>query len=400
MKIISIANQKGGCGKTTTAINLAMSLGFNGQRTLLIDLDPQAHATLGLNVDDQNSLYNVISRLTPRKLKIKDIIRKADKNFDIVPSNVLVGTLEQELADEIGREMKLVEVLAELNGQYDFVLIDCPPSLGFLTINSLRASSEVIIPVETSRFSMQGVDHLMDIVNLIRERLNHPVAPKVLITMFDSRLRHSFSMLAKMKDKFSHMLFDTIVHVNVKLKESAVMGEAVLKYDKYCRGSKDYLSLAREMLTAGRPAEIAQAKATAKAEAKVKAALKAEEIASAPVPVDVIAETTPQTNYEPSQRMQELVAKESAEFLKVATFALKSPEARSVYVTGSFNDWSLDESCRMNNNNGLWSLTLDLKPGIYKYQFIVDGKWQEDPENKVTERNSFGDINSLIEVKA
>ncbi len=395
MKIISIANQKGGCGKTTTAINLAMSLGFNGQKTLLIDLDPQAHATLGLNVDDQNSLYNVISRLTPRKLKIKDIIRKADKNFDIVPSNVLVGTLEQELADEIGREMKLVEVLSELNGQYDFVLIDCPPSLGFLTINSLRASSEVIIPVETSRFSMQGVDHLMDIVNLIRERLNHPVAPKVLITMFDSRLRHSFSMLAKMKDKFSNMLFDTIVHVNVKLKESAVMGEAVLKYDKYCRGSKDYLSLAREILTAGRPAEIAQAKATAKAEAKVKAAIKAEEKASE----EAIAQAAVQA-YEPSQRMQELVAKESAEFVKAATFALKAADAKSVYVTGSFNDWSLDESCRLNNNNGLWSLNLDLKPGIYKYQFIVDGKWQEDPENKVTERNSFGDINSLIEVKA
>jgi chromosome partitioning protein len=154
MKIISIANQKGGCGKTTTAINLASTLGFNGQRTLLIDLDPQAHATLGLNIDDSNSLYNVISKLTPRKLKIKDIIKKADKSFDIVPSNVLVGTLEQELADEIGRELKLVEILADLKGQYDYVLIDCPPSLGFLTVNSLRASDEVIIPVETSRFSV------------------------------------------------------------------------------------------------------------------------------------------------------------------------------------------------------------------------------------------------------
>jgi len=366
MKIISIANQKGGCGKTTTAINLASTLAFNGQRVLLIDLDPQAHATLGLNIDDGNSLYNVISRLTPRKLKIKDIIKKVSRNFDITPSNVLLGTLEQELADEIGRELKLTESIADIKGQYDYILIDCPPSLGFLTVNSLRASDEAIIPVETSRFSMQGVDHLTDIINLIRDRLNHPVASRVLITMFDSRLRHSFSMQAKMKEKFGSLLFDTIVHVNVKLKESAVMGEAVLKYDKYCRGSKDYLSLAREILTNDR-------------------------VIAAP------AGKTP--GHKTSERMQELVEKETGEFLAACQFSLRAPGAQTVFVTGSFNDWSLDESCRMANNNGTWELKMPLKPGVYKYQFIVDGKWQEDPANTSTERNSFGDINSLIEVK-
>jgi len=384
MKIISIANQKGGCGKTTTAINLASSLGVSNQKTLLIDLDPQAHATLGLNVDDQNSLYNCISKLTPHKLKIKDIIKKVDKNFDIVPSNVLVGTLEQELADEIGRELKLTEIINEIKDRYDYILIDCPPSLGFLTVNALRASDEVIIPVETSRFSMQGVDHLMDIANLIRERLNHPVLAKVLITMFDSRLRHSFTMLGKMKEKFSGMLFDTIVHVNVKLKEAAVMGEAVIKYDKYCRGSKDYLSLAREILTVDRvniPAPVRE--------------IVRKEI----VPQEVTAPADTQS-YEPSERMKELVETETAEFLSATAFCLKAPEAKSVYVTGSFNDWSLDESCRMTNNEGVWVLKVNLKPGVYKYQFIVDGKWQGDPANSNIERNSFGDINSLIEVKA
>ena len=281
------------------------------------------------------------------------------KNFDIVPSNVLVGTLEQELTDEIGRELKLTEIIDEIKGLYDYILIDCPPSLGFLTVNAIRASDEIIIPVETSRFSMQGVDHLMDIANLIRERLNHPVGAKVLITMFDSRLRHSFTMLGKMKEKFAGMLFDTIVHVNVKLKEAAVMGEAVIKYDKYCRGSKDYMGLAREILTNGR-----------------------------------------QPTYEPSERMQELVQKETEEFLGTTAFCLKAPQAKSVYVTGSLNDWSLDESCRMSNNDGVWTLKVNLKPGTYKYQFIVDGKWQEDPANTNIERNSFGEINSLVEVKA
>ncbi len=364
MKIISIANQKGGCGKTTTAINLAATLAINAKKTLLVDLDPQAHATLGLNVDDRSSLYNCISKLTPHKLKIKDIITKVSKNFDIVPSNVLVGTLEQELADEIGRELKLDEVINEIKGLYDYVLIDCPPSLAFLTVNAIRASDEIIIPVETSRFAMQGVDHLMDIANLIRERLNHPVGAKVLITMFDSRLRHSFTMLGKMKEKFTGMLFDTIVHTNVKLKEAAVMGEAVIKYDKYCRGAKDYMGLAREILTEGRHSNLPEAK------------------------------------YEPSERMQELIQKETAEFLKGTAFCLKAPGAKSVYVTGSFNDWSLDESCRMSNSEGIWTLKVNLKPGTYKYQFIVDGEWQQDPANTSIERNSFGDINSVIEVKA
>jgi len=385
MKIISIANQKGGCGKTTTSINLAATLGVSGQKIILIDLDPQAHATLGLNVNDQNSLYNCISKLTPHKLRIKDIIKAVDKNFDIVPSNVLVGTLEQELADEIGRELKLVDIINEIKDSYDYILIDCPPSLGFLTVNAIRASDEIIIPVETSRFSMQGVDHLMDIANLIRERLNHPVKAKVLITMFDSRLRHSFTMLGKMKEKFSGMLFDTIVHTNVKLKEAAVMGEAVIKYDKYCRGTKDYMCLAREILTIDRHPSLPEIKLPPKQE---------------PEPVQQQAADLAAAPYEPSQRMQELIQKETGEFLSATAFALKAPQAKSVYVTGSFNDWSLDESCRMSNNEGVWSLKVNLKPGTYRYQFIVDGQWQEDPANTNVERNSFGDINSLIEVKA
>ncbi len=382
MKIISIANQKGGCGKTTTAINLASTLGFNDKKTLLIDLDPQAHATLGLNIDDSYSLYNVISKLTPRKLRIKEIIKRVDKNFDIVPSNVLVGTLEQELADEIGRELKLVEIIEEIKEEYDYILIDCPPSLGFLTVNAIRASDQVIIPVETSRFSMQGVDHLTDIINLIRDRLNHSVQERILVTMFDSRLRHSFTMFSKMKEKFGQLLYDTIVHINVKLKESAVMGEAVLKYDKYCRGSKDYLSLAREILLLDK--QISPPSVEKTIERAVEESSEEQEQAK---------------TYEPSSRMQELVTKESSDFLGLATFTLKAPTAKSVYVTGSFNDWSLDEKCRMIHQDGLWTVALSLKPGTYKYQFIVDGKWQEDPENITTERNSFGDINSLIEVK-
>jgi chromosome partitioning protein len=367
MKIISIANQKGGCGKTTTAINLVAALSTNGKKSLLVDLDPQAHATLGLNVDDQNSLYNVISKITPRKLSIRDIIRKVEKNFDIVPSNILVGTLEQELADEIGRETKLVEILDSIKDSYDYIIIDCPPSLGFLTVNSIRASSEVIIPVETSRFSMQGVEHLMDIVNLIRDRLNHLVDPRVLITMFDSRLRHSFSMLDTIKAKYGDMIFDTIVHTNVKLKESAVMGKTVLTYDKYCRGAKDYYSLAKEMIS--------------RAEGRMP---------GSKLPTEKIEFTT---------RMQETVAREM-ETLLYATFSLYAPKAQSVYVAGSFNDWSLNESGRMQKEGDTWTLRLPLDAGTYEYQFVVDGRWMYDPANDRRVNNGFGDMNSVLELAA
>lgn len=363
MKIISIGNQKGGCGKTTTAINLAAALSHNGKKTLLIDLDPQAHASLGLNFESQDSMYNVISRIAPRKLSINQIIKRVEKNFDIIPSNLLVGTLEQELADEIGRELKLLEVLKPLEESYDYILIDCPPSLGFLTINAMRASDEVYIPVETSRFSLQGVHHLLDIVHLIFERLNHNLDHKILITMFDSRLRHSFAMLAKIREMFKDSLFDTIIHVNVKLKESAVMGKTVSSYDKYCRGSKDYFSLAKEIIAV-------------------------HEQQNAPVSEEVF-----------SHRMRDVVQKEMRDFAQPTRFILEAPEAQSVYVTGSFNDWSLDEKFCMICTEGVWTIDVPLKPGNYRYQFIVDGRWREDPKNPSQERNSFGDINSLIEVE-
>ncbi len=376
MRTIAIANQKGGCGKTTTAINLAAALGKNGRRVLLIDLDPQAHASLGLNVESQDSIYNVISRLTPRKLRLANITQRVENSFDIVPSNILVGTLEQELADEIGRELKLSEVIAAVKENYDYILIDCAPSLGILTVNALRASDELIIPVETSRFSIQGVEHLLDIVNLVRDRLNHTVQCRVLITMFDSRLRHSFAMLETFRQKFSELLFDTIVHTNVKLKESAVMGQTVAVYDKYSRGSKDYFTLAKEIIYAEKKEVVAAAPA---AQAAVNAETKAF-----------------------SARMETLVKQEvkNIQQLSSVCFRYESAGAKSVFVTGSFNDWSLDDHCRLKQVNGKWEAVIALKPGVYKYQFIVDGVWKEDPHNPNKERNSFGDINSLVEVTA
>jgi len=359
MRIISVANQKGGCGKTTTTINLASALAQNGKKVLLLDLDPQAHASLGLNVNSQNSIYNVISKLAPRKLPLEQIIVRIKDQFDLVPSNVLSGTLEQELANEIGRELKLSSVLTDLK-KYDYVLIDCPPNLGFLTINALRASQEVIIPVEASRFSIQGVDHIINIIDLVKDRLNHPLEYRVLVTMFDSRLRHSFDMLAKIKENFSKNLIDTIIHLNVKLKEAAAAGETVSTYDKYSRGSKDYFSLAKEIIMMEK-------------------------------------KNAPEHFTTMSKPMQETVKEKIKDFV-ISTFSLVAPEAENVYLAGDFNHWYLDESSRMQKVNGRWQTDVKLKPGVYQYRFIVDGKWQNDPQNKRKIENIFGDSNSVIEV--
>jgi len=382
MKILSIANQKGGCGKTTTAINLASALGQNNRKVLLIDLDPQAHASLGLDIESQDSIYNVISKLTPRKLKIENIIKKVENSFDIIPSNILVGTLEQELSDEIGRELKLVSIISPIKERYDYVLIDCPPSLGILTVNALRVSDELIIPVETSRFSMQGVEHLMDIVQLVKDRLNHEVKSRILVTMFDSRLRHSFSMLSMIKEKFSQMLYDTIIHINVKLKEAAVMGKTVSSYDKYCRGAKDYFAFAKEIIFLENQNRVS----AQQPEVQIKK--------------ELLVEGMPQKNeeFKPlSLRMTEIIKEEVHKLIPVK-FSIEASGARSAYVTGSFNDWALDDKCRLKQVNGLWEVDISLTPGLYKYQFIIDGVWREDPNNPRKERNSFGDVNSLIEV--
>jgi len=362
MRIISITNQKGGCGKTTTAINLAASLSINNKRVLLIDLDPQAHGTLGLNIKASLSIYNVLSKIAHQKVKLENIIQNISPDFDIAPSSIVLGTLEQELAGEIGRESRLMEVLSSFRSNYDYVLIDCPPNLGILTINAIRASHEVIIPVEASRFSLEGLGQLISIVDLVRDRLNHDVSFRVLVTNFDSRLAHSFKMLEKIKKDFRSKLFSNIIHVNVKLKEAQNQGTHVFNYDKYCRGAKDYFSLSREIIT--------------------------QENTPLPTPPPAVAL---------EKRMNEILKKELPKLTEVI-FSVFAPEAKDVYLVGEFNKWQLNESARMTQNNGTWSRKINLNSGKYRYRFVIDGNWIEDSSNPLKEVNPYGSVDSLIEI--
>jgi len=371
MRIIAVANQKGGCGKTTTTVNLAAALALNGKKVLLIDFDPQAHATMGLVAESDLNIYNVLSPITQKKVRLENIVKKIDSNFDLAPSGIILSTLEQELSDEISRESRLSDVLTNFVNRsfYDYAIIDCPPNLGLLTVNAIRASSHMIIPVEASRFSIDGISRLIEIINLIKDRLNHSVNYQILTTMFDSRLKHSFKMLDRINKGFNDKVIDNIIHVNVKLKEAQNAGTHIFNYDKYSRGSKDYYSLARQIITQFQlPGEmVVKLNNVNLKESKVK------------------------------KEIKQLVNNEIAR-LNEAIFSIAAPQAKSVYLVGEFNDWKQDDSALMQRDNGLWTKKISLAPGKYRYRFVVDDDWLEDPRNTQKAENPFGGMDSLLEV--
>lgn len=246
---VAIANQKGGVGKTTTAINLSSSLAVAEQKTLLVDIDPQANTTSGLGYDKNdidNSVYDVLINNMP----VEEAIIETDIEYlHLLPSNINLVGAEIELVNLPDREYKLSKGLESLSDFYDYIIIDCPPSLGLLTINTLTCAQNVIIPIQCEYYALEGLSQLMNTINLVRESLNPKLEIHgILLTMYDGRLNLSRQVADEARKYFAEKVYDTVINRNVRLSEAPSFGKPILLYDVECKGAQNYLKFAKEVL--------------------------------------------------------------------------------------------------------------------------------------------------------
>lgn len=376
MKTMAIANQKGGCGKTTTAINLASALAEAGKRILLIDLDPQAHASYGLGITNQlpdRSVYNILTDNQEKRRALLDCIINVSKNLDIVPSNILLSTLEQELKDKEDAVSKLHQAISTSSISYHYIIIDCPPSLGFLTFNALRASDVIIVPIDMSAFSLMGVGKLLGMLELIKIKISHAPRVHALATIFDKRTKYSQTMLDEIRTFFKDQMLETVIRAGVSLKKAVSKGVSVIQFDKKSNGALDYLALAQEVLRAEGASEFEKALAEVPTSAKVEELL---------------------TN------TRDMMAQVSEPANREIAFSVEAPNAKDIYLVGDFNHWKINDDSRvMRSPDGRWEKRIVLPQGRYKYKFVIDGEWVLDSRNLEREQNAFGTLDSIIKIQ-
>jgi len=355
MRIISVINQKGGCGKTTVAINLAAAFRELGKKVVLIDLDPQAHASLGLNVSSEEVETTSYDLLKDPRINVSDALVRVEENLYVIPSSPILSAIEQELAGKPGREGRLLSKLTRAGGYFDYIVIDSPPSIGLLTFNALMASGEVIIPIDPSSFSVQGLEKLRETLELLERETNHVIAVHVLMSNVERRTAFSRDIIGDVEREHGSVLMKTIICHSVRYKEAALQGKPIFGMKRVEQLQEDFLALAREIES------------------------------SAPVvAVENIDDWI--VRLHGPRRVAEGIL-----------FVLNAPNAQNVYLTGEFTNWSR-EGIRMEKDGktGFWKAVLHLEPGEYEYRFIVDGVWIKDPNNTDSVLNEFGQENSLL----
>lgn len=361
MRVIAIVNQKGGCGKTTTTINLAGCLAADGARVLAVDMDPQAHTTIGFGVNPEEieeNLYEVLAEPDGSD-RLGQITIDVEGGVFLAPSGIVLSALEQKLATERveTRTERLAIALDRLADVYDYVLIDCPPNVGVLTFNALRAASEVIVPLETSHFAIHGVQKLLETIGLLAERIGHPLEVRVLPTLYDGRTRYARETLGDIRELFRDLCFDTVIRLNVKLREAAARGKPIIRFAARANGAIDYAALATEVAALGNQA----------------------------------------TALDLAPLQDERV--DAREIL----VRFRNAEASDVRIAGDFNGWVPDKGVRsLIESEGperVWTKILTLPPGTYEYRYIVDGEWREDPDNPQRVPSALGGRNSILVVR-
>lgn len=412
-KVIAVANQKGGCGKTITSINLAASLAFLGKSVLLLDLDSQAHSSLGLGVDPEGlekSLFDVFDLSSEEKTNIEDVTLGISRNLDLAPAHVILSAIEQKLAGVDGREKILSEKINTVKSKYDFIVVDCSPNLGLLTFNALVAADAVLVPVEPSYFAVHGLKKLIETISLVREIVDHPIDAYSLVTMFDNRTKHARVIADSIKSFFGENNLKAHVRKNIRLQDAAQHGKAITEFDKNSNGFKDYVNVAVELIEKCRSDKREEVKSFAEAietDHGIQNLLESldAELAALCEHLDdhecSISEAwSDSAEHENTEAVINSVAGNEAVAVaqKETTFFIDAPGANSVAIAGCFNNWQPQEMDVPEKDGMQWSISLPLESGTYQYKFIVDGVWVIDPVNTSRITNQYAEENSLITV--
>ena len=431
MRTIAVVNQKGGCGKTTVSINLASALAELGQRILLVDMDPQSHCAVGLAVPEEQieqSIYDVlISRSRNEPIKLTEILWQVSDRLELAPASIDLSAFEQQMTGVADRESCLKDTLDEMTGDYDYAVIDCPPAVGLLTFNALRAATDVVVPVETGYFALHGLSRQLETLSILCRRCNQQVDVRVLASMYDIRTKMAREILGELRSNFGDKMFKAIVNFNTKIKEASSFGQPISEYDPASKGQRDFRSLAEEILISQGKQQRHELIDSLAGQLESISATADELLQVAKPPIEVVPAPKAAEPY-PSLREDEFTAAEAeAEDGKIAAaetpqtvetaaklsdyygvsqmndavvFVTLYPRAESVQIAGDFNNWRPEQTPMQKvGESGVWQTEMNLPAGRYRYRLVVDGQWQQDPYNELTELNPFGGFNSVLEIK-